>query len=97
MFELITVTVDDDDVVFRLKHFDRKQVGWEEKDESLTFTLVRNGEREAIFENPARDHPRRITYRGPDADTLVVILEGVTDGKPDISEYRFHRATDRSN
>lgn len=92
LFELITITVEDGDIVFRLKHFDRKLVGWEEKDEALTYKLVHYGQREAIFENSERDHPRQIIYRSPDANTLFVRLEGRTDGKPDVTEFRFRRA-----
>jgi len=91
MFELITVTADDHGVVFRLKHFDRTLVGWEEKGEALTYPLLRQGEREAVFENPERDHPRRFIYRSPNPDTLVVLIEGYTDGELKTQEYRLRR------
>lgn len=43
------------------------------------FPLVRSGEREAVFENPAHDFPRRVIYRR-DGDRLTGRIEGA-DGQ----------------
>jgi hypothetical protein len=91
MFEFLTIVQDDAGVAFRFKHFSRELVGWEEKDESLNFRLVRTAEREAVFENPKEDHPRRMIFRSPEPDHLTVRLEGYTDGKLEATEFLYQR------
>jgi hypothetical protein len=50
-------------LVFRLRHFQRGLVPWEsEKDGPLTFQAVSIQPNEAIFEDAARDFPRRVVY-----------------------------------
>ncbi len=91
IYELVTISQDDDQVVFRLRHFDRKLVAWEEKNESLTYTMTTQGDREVIFENPERQAPRRFVYRLEGKDTLIVRVEGYSKGKLDVDEFRFQR------
>jgi len=92
MNELITIVDEGDQVVFRLKHFDAKMVGWEEKAESLTLKLVRNDAQGAVFEKTKSEQPLRITYRKTGEDSLVVVLEGSQEGKPKTDEFTFRRA-----
>ena len=42
MYELMTIIADGDEIVFRLKHFDRNMVGWEEKDKSISAKCCRS-------------------------------------------------------
>jgi|GEM_PF-1472757 len=81
MFELMTIVADGDDVVFRLKHFDRKMVGWEEKDESLTATLVQQKNAEAVFEGEGE----RFAFSLED-DGLIVRV-----GKKSAMTFRYRR------
>ena len=85
MFELITITADGDDVVFRLKHFSRGMVGWEEKDESLTAKLTHLSENEVIFDGERKGKPLRFAYIKQDGDLVIRI------GKDDPTELRFQR------
>lgn len=55
-----------------------------------TFRLVAQAEREAVFEDPAHDFPRRITYRRQD-DRLHVRLEGVEGGKPRVLTFEWQQ------
>ena len=48
-------------------------------DTVTAFALIRAGEREAVFENPAHDFPRRVIYRR-DGDRLTGRIEGA-DGE----------------
>ena len=91
MFELITITAEDHEVVLRLKHFDRRMVGWEEKDEALTCRLVRQRDREAVFEDPKRDHPRRFVYRLDGDNRLTIRLEGEEDGESKSTTLVFNK------
>ncbi len=45
------------------------------------FKLVKSGEKEAIFENPAHDFPSRIIYRRTSETELLARIEGTRGGK----------------
>ena len=92
MNELLTIVDEGDQVVFRLKHFDAKMVGWEEKAECLTLKLVRSSAEEAVFEGSKPEKPLRITYRKTGENSLIVVLESSRDGKPKTDEFNFRRA-----
>ncbi len=85
MFELITITADGNDLVFRLKHFDRGMVGWEEKDESLTAKLTHLSENEVVFDGERKGKALRFAYIKQDGDLVVRI------GKDEPTELRFQR------
>jgi len=89
--EMVTITADPDGLVFRLRHFDRKMTAWEDKTKPFYYPAKHFGRNEIVFENPLRDHPRRITYRRVE-DTLYVILNGPgANPKDDQDEFVFHR------
>lgn len=48
-YEILTIVEENDTVLLRLKHFDDKLVGWEEKDKSIEFPFVSVSKTEAIF------------------------------------------------
>ncbi len=90
IYELLTISLEPDGIVLRLRHFDPRLVGREEKDKSVELPLVTWKPREAVFEGPALGAPGmvRLTYRRPADDTLTTTLE--KDGK--TQEFRFRRA-----
>jgi hypothetical protein len=53
------------------------------------FRMSRAGPREAVFDNPAHDYPRRISYRR-EGDVLIARTEG--EGGADAREWRYRRA-----
>ncbi len=55
-----------------------------------TFTLLTQGPRDVVFENPAHDFPQRVMYR-LDGDTLVGRIEGSQNGKPRSVDYPMRR------
>ena len=55
-----------------------------------TFTLVKAGVGEAVFENPAHDFPQRIIYRLKDA-ALVGRIEGIQNGKARGADFPYQR------
>lgn len=56
---------------------------------TTAFEMVEHGRFFAVFENPAHDYPRRITYRR-DGQWLTVRIEGENGSKP--AEWRWRRS-----
>ncbi len=90
IFELLTITAEDGGIVMRLRHFDPRLVGREDKATPVVLRLVGAKERQAAFEGPAVGAPGlvRLSYARPSEDTLVCTLE--KEGKKE--EYSFRRA-----
>jgi hypothetical protein len=65
----------DSEVKLRIKHFRADMVGWEEKDRSVEFPLVKISENEAYFSG--------LTYRkvGPDEIHIFVLIGDDRQGK----------------
>jgi hypothetical protein len=76
LFEFLTIVQDADGPVFRLRHFDRRGVGREEKDRPIELKLVSWKAGEAVFEG--RDYgdtgALRLEYRRPTDASLSVTL-----------------------
>jgi hypothetical protein len=91
VLELLAIKAEDGKLVLRFRHFDPKLAAREEKDRPLVWPLIRSGPREAVFEGPEASgkETARLTYRRPDEDTLVVVLE--KGGK--AQEFRYRRVT----
>ena len=89
MLELMAITVEGEDVVVRLKHFDRQITGWEEKEAPPAYKLVRQKEGEAVFENAAQTNPRRFIFQGNGTDRYVVRLESVKGEETSAMEFVF--------
>ncbi len=53
-YELTTIEEENGTLYFRIKHFNRGLVGWEEKAESVVFILVQSSPGKAVF---SRVHP----------------------------------------
>jgi hypothetical protein len=88
IFEFLTLTAEGPSVVLRIRHFDPRLVGREEKERAVELPLVSKGPGEAVFEGPEYGGKGtvRLTYRGA-ADTLTGLLE--KSGKKE--EFRFRR------
>lgn len=89
IFELLAIKQEEGGLVLRLRHFDPKLVAREDKERPLAWPLLRSGPREVVFEGPdaTAQGKARLTYRRPDEDTLVVILDKA--GK--AQEFRYRR------
>lgn len=84
-YEIYALEEHEGSVVLRLKHFDPGPglPGWEEREEEVTFRLVRvEGER-AWFSG--------LTYHLEDEDTLTVYLALTSDGETREEVFRFRR------
>lgn len=49
-YELETITEEDETLILRLKHFSPKLIGWEEKEVTVDFKLVKVTDRKVYFE-----------------------------------------------
>ncbi len=90
IYEILTITAEDGGIVMRLRHFDPKLVGREDKATPIVMKLVSWKPRAAAFEGPAVGAPGlvRLSYARPSDEALVCTLE--KEGKKE--EYSFRRA-----
>lgn len=61
------------------------------RQEEASFRLVKVGDAEAVFENPAHDFPQRIVYRLVTPDSLSARIEGTIGGKERRSDFPYRR------
>jgi len=89
IFELLTLKAEGPNVVMRIRHFDAKLVGREDRDRAVALPLVAKGSGEAVFEGPeyGGQGTVRLTYRRGEGDTLTGVLE--KGGRKE--EFRFRR------
>ena len=90
VLELLTISVTQEGVVLRLRHFDSALVAREEKTQAIVLKAIRHAPGEVAFEGPAvgAEGTVRITYRKIGDDALAVTLEKA--GKKE--EFGFKRA-----
>jgi hypothetical protein len=75
-YEILTLSQEGESVLLRIKHFNPDLTGWEEKDRSVEFRLVRLDPRHAWFDG--------LTFERSDDDTLRVTVR-VSDRKKGTS------------
>lgn len=92
--ELLTITEEDGEVIFRLRHFSARMRPWEAQDDPFTYRLSDRSDSHAVFRSteirPGRPH--RFIYRTLPGDSLLVRLEGDSAGRPTTQEYRFGKS-----
>jgi hypothetical protein len=93
LYEILAITAEEGSLVLRLRHFDARLVGWEDKTTPLVLKLVSAGPRRVAFEGPAVNGPGlvQLSYASPSDDTFVCTLE--KDGKKE--DFSFRRAVPR--
>ncbi len=77
--EILTIVNENDAWLLRLKHFDKKLVGWEEKDESVEFPLISLSDTEAIFDG--------LKFLKIDQDTMHILV--ITKRGEESQELKF--------
>ncbi len=79
-YEIVTLVEEGGSLLVRLKHFHPDLVGWEEKDESISFPLVKVEPGKAYFDG--------LTFLRPDPGTLqIYVASKKSDGS--VSELVF--------
>ena len=88
IYELLTISSEDGGIVMRLRHFDPKLVGREEKATPVVLKLVSSKDRQAVFEGPELGGSGviRLIYTMPSDDALTVTLD--KQGKKEGFSFR---------
>jgi len=89
VIELLSLTVEGDAVVLRLRHFDGRLVAREEKGAPITLKRVQAGAKMAVFESPGASGPLTISYRVEGNDLVGTVKHA--GGEPET--YRMRRVS----
>ena len=90
-YELEAIEQEDELVFLRVKHFDPKLIGWEEKDSSLSFVLVELNDHGAVFRELAETDARWVVYRREGPDRLVTYFTRGSEPDPDPGVFDLVR------
>jgi hypothetical protein len=90
-YEFWAIEVEDGKAIFKMKHFDRGLIGWEEKADMVRLPLSVGGGQDISFTKP--DGSLSIRYQR-NGDELVSTLRRMKDGKPKEDIFRLHRNRD---
>ena len=88
-YEFMTIAVEGQEVILRIKHFDPGLTGWEEKGESVTYPLVQVDAGGAVFYRRGAAQPNWMIYRR-EGDALAVHFEGA-EGETEGGRFEFRR------
>ena len=90
-FEIITLEPAGAGMVLRLKHFDPGLLGWEEKDQSVTFDLVALSGGDAVFYQHGTRKTQWMVYRSDGAGGLAAYFEPEGGAHAPEDEFRYQR------
>jgi len=92
-YEFITIEQENEHVMMRIKHFDPKMQGWEERDKSSDFLLVQLQEQEAVFSNINKPD-QWLVYRLENEEKLVSYFwnENETFDPDDVFTFMRHKS-----
>lgn len=85
--EIMQIAEEDGTLALRLKHFNPDLTGWEEKDDMVTFPLVRIDEGEAAYFHG-------LTYKLTSEDELTIYLALHNDSGVQEMTFELHRVGD---
>ncbi len=83
--EAMTLVEEEGSLVLKVKHFTPDFVGWEEKEDYVSFPLVRLGDNEAYF--------RGLTFRLRDPGQLSIYIVLTSQGQKTEHELKLDRVT----
>jgi hypothetical protein len=88
-YEFWVIEVEDGKAIFKMKHFDRGLLGWEEKADMVRLTLSVGDGQDVLFSKPDGSLSLRYQRNG---DELVSTLRRVKDGKVKEDVFHLHRS-----
>jgi len=92
--EVMTISADADQVVMRLRHFDRGiKNAWEEKGGPMVFALTACEEHSAVFSGLESHAGERLTYTRSDK-RLTIVGDFIHNGNPLRLEFHLERFAD---
>jgi hypothetical protein len=87
-YEFIVIEQSDAGVpVMKLRHFNRGNIAWEEKDKPYEYPLVKLEQTKAVFEAP--DKRTRLIYERVNTNQLRAVLEREKDGAWEVDEFLY--------
>lgn len=91
--EMVSITEEPGEVVFRLRHFSADMRAWEAADDAFTYRLTDRATGRMVFTivEPRAGRPSRFIYESLPGDSLLVRLEGEEDGRPSTQDFRYAR------
>jgi hypothetical protein len=87
-YEFWVIEVEDGKAIFKMKHFDRGLVGWEDKADMVRLTLSVGDGQDVLFSKSDGSLSLRYQRNG---DELVSTLRRVKDGKTKEDVFHLHR------
>jgi len=86
-YELMLIEQTATGLVLRLKHFNPGLVGWEEKAQVYSYSLIEYQKDKAVFE--VEDKTSRLTFQRTSKEALSVQLDQSRNGKQSAQEFKF--------
>jgi hypothetical protein len=85
-YEFFRLAEEDGSLMLRLKHFHSNLKGWEQKDDTVNFPLVKIGPNDLVFDG--------IAFRktGPDEIIVTVMIGGQGGASPREEKFVYKRA-----
>ncbi|UMB61309.1 DUF6265 family protein [Lutibacter sp. A80] len=80
-YELCTITEENNSLLLRIKHFDKDLNGWEDKDTSIEFPLVKIEKNKVFFDD--------LTFEKISENELVIYVIFKEEGKDEV-EMKFN-------
>ena len=88
-YEFWVIEVEDGKAIFKMKHFDRGLLGWEDKADMVRLNLSVSGRQDVLFSKADGSLSLRYERNG---DELVSTLRRVKDGRTKEDIFRLHRS-----
>ena len=82
-YEIVTISEENNTLMLRLKHFSDNLVGWEEKDETIDFALVKVTENKVFFDG--------FTFEKIGEDEINVYVVISNEGKKEEAKFSYKR------
>ena len=90
-YELLAIEQEGQEVFLRIKHFDPKLVGWEEKERAHEFILVHLQGQEAVFLELDKPDARWAVYRREGPERLVSYFTRENEPVTDTGMFEYRR------
>jgi hypothetical protein len=82
-YEIITISETEQTLIMRLKHFDAELKGWEEKDETVNFKLVKLNPGKVFFDG--------LTFERINENEMNVYVRFESDEQDSEGKFNYHR------
>lgn len=87
-YEFIVIEQSESGVpTMKLRHFDRGNIAWEEKDKPYEYPLMKLEKNKAVFESA--DKKTRLIYERLSTNELRAVLEREKEGKLEVDEFLY--------